>query len=66
MLMQIRRHKRYRAQLDLFQPPPMMPRWEDLPAPVREQVLPLLVRLLKEHHDSSGEHASQKEVSDER
>jgi len=66
MLMQTRRHKGYRSQLDLLQPPPMVPRWEDLPAQVREQILPLLVRLLKEHHHLMGwERESQREVGDE-
>ena len=65
MLMQKRRQKGYPTQLDLLQPPPMIPRWEDLPAQVREQVLPLLVRLLKEHHLRDGEPESQREVGDE-
>lgn len=63
--MQTRRHKGYRSQLDFLQPPPMEPRWEKLPVQVREQVLPLLVRLLKEHHLMGGERESQREVGDE-
>ena len=60
--MQTRRHKGYSTQLDLLHPPPMMPRWEDLSTQVREQVLPLLVRLLKEHYLRGGERESQREV----
>ena len=63
--MQTRQHKGYPTQLDLLQPPPMIPRWEELPVQVREQVLPLLVRLLKEHQVRGGERESQREVGDE-
>ncbi len=31
---------------NLFDPIPQRPRWEDLPQPIRQQVIPLLVQLL--------------------
>ncbi len=44
------RHHNRAVQLDLFQPPPATLRWKTLPGEVRQQVLPMVVRLLKEHH----------------
>ena len=33
-------------QPSLFDPIPQRPRWEDLPQPIRQQVIPLLMQLL--------------------
>jgi hypothetical protein len=49
MLMRTRERRNHFIQLDLFRPQPSRPRWKALPQEVRQQVLPMLVRLLKEH-----------------
>jgi len=52
-------------QRDLFQMPPTRPRWKTLPPEIRQQVLPMLVRLLKEHRVAKPAFGSGKGVSDE-
>jgi len=37
------------AQMKLFQPIPVRPRWIQLPLEIRQPVLRLLARLLREH-----------------
>jgi len=59
-----RRRNRF-IQLNLFRPPPTRPRWRALPQEVRQQVLPMLVRLLKEHRVGQPASDGQKGVSDE-
>lgn len=34
------------SQPSLFDPIPQLPRWEDLPAPIRQQATALLIQLL--------------------
>ena len=64
--MRPRRHEGDRLQLDLLQPPRMIPEWAELPPQVRERVLPLLVQLLRDHPVGGDERKSQREVVNER
>jgi len=63
--MRRRQHRNHIVQLDLFHPRPTRPRWMALPQEVRQQVLPMLVRLLKEHHVGRPAPNGRKGVSDE-
>jgi len=40
---------RWRAQLDLFAPRPNIPRWSDLPRPVRRTIKTQLATLIRQH-----------------
>ncbi|HLC03752.1 MAG TPA: hypothetical protein VJK02_11995 [Anaerolineales bacterium] len=62
--MKPRRLPRLVPQPSLFDPPPATPRWEALPAEIRQAVLPLLARLLREHPLPADVHEVQ-EVADE-
>jgi hypothetical protein len=37
------------TQFALFHPPRRYPSWDSLPAPVRQQLIQLLARLMREH-----------------
>jgi hypothetical protein len=43
------RRSGHSEQLILFHPPRRLPRWEKLPAAVREDVVRLLAKMLREH-----------------
>ena len=53
------------SQLNLFHPLTKLPRWELLPAEIRQQVLRLLVRLLREHWARSHAGEPARELRDE-
>jgi hypothetical protein len=58
--------RRFRAQpWDLFQPPPQLPTWEELPQSTKRQLSELLARLLREQHKQMAGHAGDKEVDHE-
>lgn len=45
------RSKTLRAEpLSLFHPAKTLPDWANLPAPLREQALALILQILEEHH----------------
>jgi hypothetical protein len=50
----------------LFEAPPATPQWEALPAEIRQAVMPLLVRLLREHSLLGNNAHEAQEVGDER
>ena len=52
------------SQFPLFSPPSNRPRWESLPAKVRQEALALLVQWLRAHARGDGQYASA-EVHDE-
>ena len=37
------------TQFSLFHPPRRPPSWDSLPAPIRQQLIQLLARLMREH-----------------
>jgi hypothetical protein len=49
------------AQLKLFHPPIKAPCWNTLPSEFRQQILPLLARLLREHNAREGARGAAKE-----
>jgi hypothetical protein len=57
---------RFQTQLwDLFHPLPQTPRWEEVPRPMKRQLIELLARLLREQGDQKAPRASDKEVDHE-
>jgi hypothetical protein len=52
------------SQLPLFRPLPNRPRWESLPAEVRQEALALLVQWLRAHARGAAQYANG-EVHDE-
>jgi hypothetical protein len=65
MLMRTSQRRNHFIQLDLFCPQPTRPRWKALPQEVRQRVLPMLVRLLKDHRFAQPASDGRKGVSDE-
>ena len=52
-------------QPDLFSPPPERPAWQSLPAQSRQQILPLLARMLRSASADSTPQAARTEAADE-
>lgn len=63
--MRTSQRRNHLVQLDLYQPQPTRPRWTTLPREVQQRVLPMLVRLLKEHRAGQPPCESRREVTDE-
>jgi hypothetical protein len=57
---------RQSAQFPLFQTPsPKIPQWEALPHELRQRVVPLLARLLRQHYARSAAAKRAEETCDE-
>ena len=65
----MRNRRRRRAprpnQPDLFSPPPTRLAWQSLPAQARQQILPLLARMLRSASTDLAPQAARTEVADE-
>jgi hypothetical protein len=61
MLMRKSRHRRRTPLWDLFQRPPRIPTWEELPLSVQDRIRDLLVRVLREHVKQKAANATVKE-----
>jgi hypothetical protein len=63
------RHRRRQPippiQPDLFSPPPTRPVWQSLPAQTRQQILPLLAKMLRSVSTDSASQTARMEVEDE-
>ena len=59
------RHSRRHVQLNLFLPLSPRPHWATLPADVRQKVLPLLTRLIKDQQIPTARSPVQKETGHE-
>ncbi len=51
------RRRRQALQLDLLHPRPCLPAWSSLPTMCRQEVVALLVELLKQHLQTGGQAA---------
>jgi hypothetical protein len=52
-------------QLLLFEPARVRPRWENLPAPPRQEAVRLMAKMLSEFQASGGANAPKREGNDE-
>ena len=53
------------VQLNLFQPPPTLPRWSHIPMEIREAVCQLLAQMLSANLADRAQASQQKEPSHE-
>ena len=63
--MRITRGRRQTQLWDLFHPRPQTPKWDDLPLPMKRQLIELLASLLREQRDQKAPPAGDKEVDHE-
>ncbi len=63
--MQRDRTRRHESQLQLFCPPPQGPTWETLASELRQELLPLLARMLVGYRKELLQGRSEKEATDE-